>query len=116
MMGIESTVVSLGSRFDNVAHRVAYASPCTNYGFHVDVTKIRKQALEVQNDAVTAGMTEQEAGDRLREAVKLKFDRLNERITRAGFMPRTSESSRRFEVHLNRECPKLAPKNLSVHE
>ena len=98
---------SLDYRFEAAAHAVAYASPCKGYGYPVDVTRIRKEVLDVQREAIAAGMSEQEAGDRFRTAVNRKFDRLNERITRAGFMPRTSEASRRFEIHLQRQCPKI---------
>ncbi|MEO9463050.1 MAG: hypothetical protein ABJ242_09965 [Marinomonas sp.] len=104
-------LISLNDRFESAANALAYVSPCKNFKYPVDIDKIRRDVRELQKDAVQQGMSEQEAGDRLRSLVQRKFVKLNEAITLASVMSIKSQNRHRFERKMARECAKIAPRS-----
>ena len=99
--------IDLDEHFDLAAESVTYAQLCQDLGYSIDRKAVRRMSLVVQQEAIKSGVTRQQAGDRMRQLIRLKMRRLNRQLSHASAIDEGSGEQRRFYRNWNENCERL---------
>lgn len=100
--------------FVDVAEVLASAETCEARGYEVDYEGIAGLVKRVQEDAIASGMTEDEAGARMKGAIARAFDRKNGEFERASTMSHSRDHVDRFNYRWEQRCEDLASKSIAA--
>ena len=98
----------LETRFARSADAVVLAETCETLGFGVDREGIAALAVDVQGDAVSGGMSAEQAKLRMKAEIEAEFQRRDEHFARASIMSHARENVERFNRLQFKRCEKLA--------